>query len=106
MDKAHEVEKVSFSGNVMQMVVDGRKYRISIARHSRRLAKASPEQRRHFVVSPSGYGIHWPELDEDLSIDGLIGVVHASPLDKAARQRGKGVRESKESKCLARCSKM
>jgi len=23
-------------------------------------------------VSPSGYGIHWPELDEDLSIDGMI----------------------------------
>jgi hypothetical protein len=25
-----------------------------------------------FEVSPSGYGIHWPELDEDLSIDGMI----------------------------------
>jgi Protein of unknown function (DUF2442) len=26
----------------------------------------------NFEVSPSGYGIHWPELDEDLSIDGMI----------------------------------
>ena len=85
MDKAHAVEKVSFSGNVMQMVVDGRRYRISIARHSKRLAKASPEQKRNFVISPSGYGIHWPELDEDLSIDGLIGIAHPSPLGKAAR---------------------
>ncbi|PKN21436.1 MAG: hypothetical protein CVU65_16870 [Deltaproteobacteria bacterium HGW-Deltaproteobacteria-22] len=25
-------------------------------------------------MSPSGYGIHWPELDEDLSVDGLLGL--------------------------------
>jgi len=85
MDRAHAVERVSFSGNVMQMVVDGRKYRINISRHSKRVAKASPEQKRHLVISPSGYGIHWPELDEDLSIDGLIGIAHPSPLSKVAR---------------------
>jgi len=35
----------------------------------------------NFEVSPSGYGIHWPELDEDLSIDGMI---------KAAKVRNAG----------------
>ena len=30
------------------------------------------EPKKNFEVSPSGYGIHWPELDEDLSIDGMI----------------------------------
>ncbi len=34
----------------------------------------------HFEVSPAGYGIHWPEIDEDLSIDALIGVRHPCPL--------------------------
>ncbi len=28
-------------------------------------------------TSPSGYGICWPDLDEDISIDGLLGVKHA-----------------------------
>jgi hypothetical protein len=35
--------------------------------------------RENFEISPSGYGIHWPDVDEDLSIDGLIGVTHAPP---------------------------
>jgi hypothetical protein len=37
-----------------------------------RLLDASPEQRRNWRVSAAGYGIHWPELDEDLSTAGLL----------------------------------
>jgi hypothetical protein len=85
MDKAHEVKNVSFSGNRMRLTVDGRKYSINISRQSRKLAQASLEQKRRFVISPSGYGIHWPELDEDLSVDGMIGIRHPGPLLKAAR---------------------
>ena len=85
MDKAHEVRDVSFNGNRMRLWVDGREYEIDISEHSRKLANASPEQKGHFAVSPSGYGIHWPELDEDLSIDGLIGVSHTWPVTKAAK---------------------
>ncbi|MBW2657327.1 MAG: DUF2442 domain-containing protein, partial [Deltaproteobacteria bacterium] len=39
--------------------------------------KASEEERNNFEISLSGYGIHWPLLDEDISIDGLLGIVHA-----------------------------
>ena len=35
-----------------------------------------PRERATFEISPSGYGIHWPLLDEDISIDGLLGIVH------------------------------
>ena len=79
MDKAHNVEEVSFSGNTLLLRVDGKKYEIDIAKQSQRLATATQEQRQNFEVSPTGYGIHWPDLDEDLSIDGLIGVKHRSP---------------------------
>lgn len=37
------------------------------------LAAAAPEERRRAELSPGGYGIHWPLLDEDLSIGGLVG---------------------------------
>jgi hypothetical protein len=33
--------------------------------------------RTNFEISSSGYGIHWPLLDEDISVDGLLGIVHA-----------------------------
>ena len=85
MDKAHEVTKVSFSDNKMHLLVDKREYEIDLSKHSQKLANASLEQRQHFVISPSCYGIHWPDIDEDLSIDGLIGVSHTSPLVKSAK---------------------
>ena len=56
---------------------------------SQRLAAATPEQRENLVVSPSGYGIHWPDVDEDLSIDGLIGKKHQSPFDETAEENSR-----------------
>ena len=37
-----------------------------------RLLHATPEQREKWVLSGAGYGIHWPDLDEDLSSEGLL----------------------------------
>ncbi|MFZ9242817.1 MAG: DUF2442 domain-containing protein, partial [Sediminibacterium sp.] len=33
---------------------------------------ATKEERNQFEISPANYGIHWPLIDEDLSIKGLI----------------------------------
>jgi hypothetical protein len=46
---------------------------------SPKLYKADDTDRMKYEISPSGYGIHWPSLDEDLSIDGLIGNKHSLP---------------------------
>jgi hypothetical protein len=46
--------------------------RISWEQCSKRLADASVEQRHKAELSPGGYGIHWPLIDEDLSIGGLV----------------------------------
>ncbi len=78
MNKAHDIQKVSFFGTTMLLHVDGKKYEIDIAKWSGRLAAATQDQRERFEVSPAGYGIHWPDVDEDLSIDGLIGVKQSS----------------------------
>lgn len=37
-----------------------------------RLLHATPEQRAHWQVAGAGYGIHWPDIDEDLSAQGLL----------------------------------
>ena len=72
MEKLHNIEGIEFEGQTMVLRVDGQVYRLPLAIASPRLADATAAARNHYRVSPSGYGIHWPELDEDLSIDGLI----------------------------------
>ena len=79
MDKAHDVRNVSVSGNLLHVEVDGRSHTIDLAKQSHRLAQATRRQRERIEVSASGYGLHWPDIDEDLSIDGLIGVKHSLP---------------------------
>jgi hypothetical protein len=37
-----------------------------------RLSAASPAQREDFVISGGGIGLHWDELDEDISVKGLL----------------------------------
>jgi hypothetical protein len=37
-----------------------------------RLRKATPAQRKKWEIAGGGYGIHWPDLDEDLSTEGLL----------------------------------
>ena len=82
MDKAHDVQILKFQGALMHLKIDGKEYEFDLAKHSERLAKATQAERENVEVSPSGYGLHWPEVDEDLSIDGLIGVKHQSPFVK------------------------
>ncbi|MEK7727125.1 MAG: DUF2442 domain-containing protein [candidate division KSB1 bacterium] len=37
-----------------------------------RLAHGTPVERANFQISGAGYGIHWPDLDEDLGVEGLL----------------------------------
>jgi hypothetical protein len=46
-----------------------------------RLLHATPAQRRNRTIAGGGYGIHWPDLDEDLSTEGLL---RGAPAPKAS----------------------
>jgi Protein of unknown function (DUF2442) len=72
MKKYHHVKNVRFENQYLLLMVDGREYQIDLRQHSKKLAAAKQRTKANFKLSPSGYGIHWPELDEDLSIDGMI----------------------------------
>jgi hypothetical protein len=50
---------------------DGRSIIVPLAWYPR-LLEATPEQRANWEVCGGGYGIHWPEIDEDLSTEGLL----------------------------------
>ncbi len=76
MKKIHDIQGITFTGEEMILKVDDGEYRFSLADVSKPLAKATPTEKETYELSPSGYGIHWPLLDEDLSIDGLLGLKH------------------------------
>ena len=50
---------------------DGRVVSVPLAWYPR-LAEGSPRERRRWELLGPGIGIHWPDLDEDISIDGLL----------------------------------
>jgi hypothetical protein len=52
-------------------LLDGRTIIVPLAWYPR-LLNATAEQRSHWKVSGGGYGIHRPEIDEDLSTEGLL----------------------------------
>jgi hypothetical protein len=72
MDKIHTVQSVDADESYFYLVVDDKSYRIRWEACSPRLAQASLAERRRLEVAPSGYGIHWPEIDEDLAISPLL----------------------------------
>ena len=54
------------------LLVGKRTVRIPWEKCSKRLASATEQERMHAELSPGGYGIHWPLIDEDLSVNGLL----------------------------------
>ena len=79
MEKLHKIKKIAFVKDDMILEVDGKEYNFRLADISKKLADASTEERDKFEISPAGYGIHWPLIDEDLSIDGLIALRSKQP---------------------------
>ena len=52
-------------------LMDGRTISVPLAWYPR-LADAKPEQLARWEIAGAGHGIHWPDLDEDLSTEGLL----------------------------------
>jgi len=77
MNKYYDIGEIKFNGDFLEATIDGAIKRFQLKDISPLLEKASETERKTFEVSPSGYGIHWPLLDEDISIDGLLGIIHA-----------------------------
>ena len=70
-------------------LMDGRSISVPLAWYPRLLA-ASPEQRQRWEMAGGGYGIHWPDIDEDLSTEGLLRGVLLPPRGQVAPARVRG----------------
>ncbi len=60
---------------------DGRTISVPLA-WSWRLSGATPAQRNNFEIIGNGEGAHWPDVDEDISIQGMLFGVPARPPKK------------------------
>jgi hypothetical protein len=56
---------------VVVELADGRTISAPLAWYPR-LLNATPSQRANCQIAGAGYGVHWPEIDEDLSVEGLL----------------------------------
>ena len=72
MEKAYNITNISFESDLMIIKIDNHIIKLKLKDISEKLYKASEKERNDYKISPSGYGIHWQSLDEDLSINGLL----------------------------------
>jgi hypothetical protein len=72
MEKAYNITSIEFESDYMILTIDNQTIKLKLKDISKRLQNASDKERNDYKISPSGYGIHWQALDEDISINGLL----------------------------------
>lgn len=64
-------------------LADGRTITVPLAWYPK-LLHATPEQRKNWEIAGGGYGVHWPDVDEDLSSGGMLRGAPAPPSRRGA----------------------
>jgi hypothetical protein len=78
---------------IVAHLTDGRVISVPLA-WSWRLSEATPAQRANFRLIGSGYGVHWPDVDEDISVEGML---HGIPAPRPRSTRtGKRMESSRK----------
>jgi Protein of unknown function (DUF2442) len=67
-----KIREVSVSEDMITAhLADGRAISVPLS-WSWRLSDATPEQRKNFEILGSGQGVRWPDIDEDISVEGML----------------------------------
>jgi uncharacterized protein DUF2442 len=74
MIATHTIQAITFNQNSICLQIDGQEIKVSLDKVSSKLKAATEAERNHYKISPSGYGIHWSLIDEDLSVDALLKI--------------------------------
>ena len=76
------IQDVSITDDsIVARLADGRTISVPLA-WSWRLSEATPDQRSRFEILGSGSGVRWPEIDEDISVEGML---HGVPARRPTR---------------------
>lgn len=67
-----QVSDLKFEDGIMYLRINGENYAVALKDISHSLTSASSSELYNYSFSPSGFGIHWPLLDEDLSVAGIL----------------------------------
>ncbi len=68
--------------SIIAQLTDGRTISVPLV-WSWRLSEATLEQREHYEIIGDGHGVHWPDVDEDISADGMLyGIPAPRPKSK------------------------
>ena len=106
LDADERVESVEFSEDFLIVgLKDGRRISVPIEWYPR-LARATEAERSRWQVCGGGYGIHWPDIDEDLNTEGLLrgaparnGVRSGRPGTSDLARRGYSASNYRGSRC-------
>ena len=74
------------SDSIIAQLADGRTVSVPLA-WSWRLSEATAAQRNNFEIMGSGQGVHWPDVDEDISAIGMLSGAPARRLKQAVKSR-------------------
>jgi hypothetical protein len=72
MISLHHVDSLIFVDQCLYVTIDRKRIKVPLEIVSEKLFTANEFQRSIYRISNSGYGIHWPLIDEDLSIEALL----------------------------------
>ncbi|MFZ4629126.1 MAG: DUF2442 domain-containing protein [Blastocatellia bacterium] len=70
---------------IIAHLVDGRTISVPLV-WSWRLSEATVEQRQNFEILGDGLGIHWPDVDEHISVEGILSGSPARRPNKSSKQ--------------------
>jgi hypothetical protein len=77
------IDQISFGEDSMSVaLVDGRIITLPLAWYPR-LANATPEQRANHQIETPGDCVHWPDIDEDLHVEGMLEGVQSAEYRRA-----------------------
>ena len=70
----HKISDIRFEGKDMFLTLDGMQVKLQLSKVSKKLYSASVMEKSIYKISPSGYGIHWSLIDEDLSVNQILAL--------------------------------
>jgi hypothetical protein len=80
------IKEISVSEDtITAQLVDGRIISVPLA-WSWRLSEATPRQRANYRIIGDGHGVHWPDIDEDISAEGML---YGIPAPRPSKQKSK-----------------